>query len=98
MALKKEIVLDNGIMLNYHRIGEIQNIVNGKTKLVIYSYINQEQRNREKNREAMYYDDIYRITNLETLDYNDKLTIREAYEYLKTTEKYKDAEDVFEEN
>ena len=97
MALKKTIILPNGVPMEYHRIAEIQNIVNNQTQLVIYSYVNQEQRNREKNHEIRYSDDIYRTTDYAMLDYNDKLTIKEAYEYLKTTEKYEGAEDVFEE-
>ena len=96
MALKKTIILSNGVPMSYHRISEIQNIVNGKTKLVIYSYVNQEQRDREKNHEIRYSDDIYRTTDYAMLDYNDKLTIKDAYEFLKTTEKYDCAEDVFE--
>ena len=98
MALKKEIILQNGVTMNYHRISEIQNVVNGKTTLVIYSYINEEQREREKNHKIMYSDDIYKIADYMYLDYNDTLTIKEAYEYLKTTDKYKDSEDIFEES
>ncbi len=96
MALKKEIILENGIILNYHRIAEIQNEVNGKTKLLIYSYLNKDQRDREKQEKSIAQ--IYRVGSLEKLNYNDKLTITQAYEYLKTIDKYKDAEDVFENN
>ncbi len=98
MALKKEIILENGISMNYHRIAEIQNVVNGKTILVIYSYVNQNQRNREKNNQLRYSDDIYKIIDRVITDYNDKLDIVSAYEYLKTIENYKDAEDIFEDD
>lgn len=97
MALKKTIILENGIPMEYHRIGAIENVVNGNTNLKIFSYVNQQQRNREKNHEIRYSDDIYKITTYETIPYNDTLTIKNAYEYLKTTEKYQGAEDVFEE-
>lgn len=97
MALKKTIILNNGIPLNYHRISEINNIVNKNTVLTIYSYVNKKQREREKNNDYKYPDEIFKITDYAVLPYNDKLTIQEAYEYLKTTEKYEGAEDVFEE-
>ena len=97
MALKKEIILENGIPMNYHRISQINNIVNVGTQLIIFSYVNQEQRNREKNKEIRYSDEIYKITDAVLISYNDTLKIEDAYEYLKTTDKYKDAEDIFEE-
>lgn len=97
MALKKTIILENGIPMNYHRIVEINNIVNRGTFLKIRSYVNEEQRLKEKNKEIRYSDDIYIIDDYTVLEYNDKLSIKEAYEFLKTTEKYQGAEDVFEE-
>lgn len=97
MALKKTIILDNGIPVSYHRIAEIQNIVNRNTRLLVYSYINEEQRNREKNHEIRYSDDIYIAKSYEDIGYNDTLIIEKAYEYLKHTPKYEGAEDVFEE-
>lgn len=96
MALKKKIILENGISMEYHRIAEIQNIVNYNTILIINSYVNQEQRNREKNHEIMYSDDIYKIIDKVEIPYNDTLDIVSAYEYLKTTPKYEGAEDIFE--
>ena len=98
MALKKIITLENGIPMSYHRIAEIKNIVNYGTVLIINSYVNQEQRNREKNYEIRYADDIYKVVSQMKIEYNDKLDIKSAYEYLKTTEKYQNAEDIFEEN
>ena len=98
MALKKQITLPNGVPMEYHRILQINNVVNSNTVLVIRSYINQEQRNREKYKEIEYSDDIYTSQDFALLPYNDTLTIREAYEYLKTTEKYEGAEDVFDED
>ena len=98
MALEKTIILSNGVPMNYHRISEIKNIVNRNTQLEIISYVNQEQRNREKNYEIRYADDIYKVVSQIKIEYNDKLDIKSAYEYLKTTEKYQNAEDIFEEN
>lgn len=98
MALKKDIEQENGVILSYHRIAEIENIVNDSTKLKIISYVNQKQRQKEINA-GMYGDArIYIMTSEEKLNYNDTLSIKEAYNYLKTTDTYKGAEDVFEED
>lgn len=48
MALSKEIVLDNGIVLNYHRVVSINKITNFKNDIEVASYINEEQRKKEK--------------------------------------------------
>ena len=98
MALKKTIILENGIPMQYHRISEINNVVNSGTSIVIKSYVNQEQRNREKNNEIRYSDDIYVVLDNVNIPYNDQLDIVSAYKYLKTTDKYYGAEDVFEDN
>lgn len=93
MAIKKDIELDNGIVLSYHRISKIENIVNDKTKLEIISYINQNQREREieANDDSV---NVLKLTTTEELEYNDTLTIEDAYNYLKTTEKYENSIDV----
>ena len=97
MAIKKTIILSNGVPMDYHRIAEINNIVNRGTFLRIRSYVNEEQRLKEKNKEIRYSDDIYVIEDYVSMEYNDKLTIKEAYDFLKTTDKYKGSEDIFEE-
>ena len=48
MALQKEIVLENGMVLNYHRVVSINKITNFKNNIEIASYINSEQREKEK--------------------------------------------------
>ena len=91
MALKKDIKQDNGIVLTYHRIVGIENIINDKTILQVHSYLDKEQREKERNKVD---GDIYIVTNYEIMDYNDTLTAHNAYDYLKTLEKYEDAEDI----
>lgn len=98
MALSKEITLDNGIKLNYHRIVSVNKITNTNTVIEIASYINEKQRQKE----IEYYEDthadkvmnVYIDTNYINKEYNEEDTIKELYEYLKTTEKFKDALDV----
>lgn len=94
MALNKTIILENGVPMTYHRIAEIKNIVNVGTVLIINSYVNKEQREREKNYEIKYSDDIYKVIDYVSINYNDKFDIVSAYDYLKATDKYKNAENI----
>lgn len=97
MALKKDITLNNGIVVNYHRIVSINNITNQSTKIEVASYINEEQRNREKN----WYEtggiedmNVLIVTNIYTAPYNKELNVDTAYEYIKELEQFLDSEDV----
>lgn len=99
MALKKDIKLENDIILSYHRIARIDNFINEKTNILVYSYVNQYQRDRGREGIQISFkpNDIYMIPYNESIEYNQNLTVKEAYEYLKTTDRFKGAEDVFEE-
>nr|DAI88361.1 MAG TPA: hypothetical protein [Caudoviricetes sp.] len=48
MALKKEIELENGVMLNYHRIVSFNKITNISNVIEIASYTNEKQRKKEE--------------------------------------------------
>lgn len=48
MALIKEIELDNGIILNYHRITSLNKITNMSNMIEISSYTSESQRQKEK--------------------------------------------------
>lgn len=113
MALEKEILLENGIILNYHRIVSLNKITNISNNIEINSYVNKAQRDKEK----IYQDvqaknangEILTEEEQELLDeginvlveadyiqkkYNANETIEEAYEFLKTIDKYKNGEDI----
>ena len=95
MALKKPIKNDVNIPLEYHRIQSIKHIINGNTEIIVYSYVDNEEREREKDREQnIYHDDIYKSTKTYSLDYNDQLSIETAYNYLKSLNEFKDAIDI----
>lgn len=100
MALKKQIELDNGIILNYHRIVSVNKITNNTTVIEVASYINETQ--RQKELEALQQSqetgeavptNIFIETTLTNKDYSEDETIKELYDYLKTTDKFKDAKD-----
>lgn len=67
MALQKEIELENGIILNYHRIVSLNKITNITNIVEINSYANEKQRQKEKE-----YQDIQK-KNV----FNEELTIEE---------------------
>lgn len=96
MALKKMIIQPNGVPTEYHRIYNIENIVNKQTIIKVYSYINEAERERDKNKPkySIQTDTVYIVESEKELDYDDTLTVDDAYEYLKTLEKYSGAEDV----
>lgn len=94
MALLKSIELENGIVLNYHRIVSINKITNHSTRLEVAGYINEQKRQQEiqklANNESM---NVYIDTAYIGVDYDETSTIKDWYEYLKTTDRYVGAED-----
>lgn len=96
MALSKEIELENGTKVSYHRIVDITKVVNRYVSLQIASYVNEEQRQKEidfypPDGESTIFCIYSEILNL---PYDEDKTIQDYYDYLKTTDKYKDAIDV----
>lgn len=61
MALLKDIKLKNGIVTNYHRIGNVTIEVNNKIKIQVFSYLSKEEREKEIN----YNDIVKRARNYE---------------------------------
>lgn len=101
MALKKEIILDNGITVNYHRIVSLSKITNQSNIIEVASYTSKEKREEEKEaikkgQEAgeAISTNIFIDTTYINKEYNENETIEDAYSYLKTTEKFKDAGDI----
>ena len=97
MALKKDIVLDNGIVLNYHRVVSVNNITNQTSIIEVASYINEEQRNKEKE----WYEtnsqgdmNVFIETKYYSKGYDKELNVDNAYEYLKTLEDFIESEDI----
>lgn len=93
MALNKEIQTSNGIITNYHRIMSINNITNKETQIVVYSYANENKRVEEGN--STPDEDIFNVISSEmiTKEYEENFDVVKGYEYLKTLDKYKEAED-----
>lgn len=113
MALQKQIELENGVILNYHRITSFNKITNITNNIEVSSYTNEKQRLKEKEYQELQQKsiqgikleenelekinkgiDVFIETEYLNLTYDENMTIKEAYEYLKTLEKYKDSIDV----
>ena len=101
MALSKKIELDNGITVNYHRIVTINKVTNNTTIIEVASYTSEEKRQEEIEALAKGQETgtavpmtIFIDTTFLNKEYNETDTIKDLYDYLKTTEKFKDAEDV----
>lgn len=95
MALKKDIELDNGIVVTYHRIVSIVKVTNSSCAIEVASYINEAQ--REKEKEALKDGlsmNIFIDTTYISKEYDEEEAISDIYNYLKETEKFKDAEDL----
>ena len=95
MALLKTIELDSGIVLNYHRIVTITKVTNHSTIIEIAGYTSKDKRNQEvqqieNGQEITAYID----TSFMSVDYDENATIKDWYDYLKTTDRYLDAEDI----
>lgn len=95
MALQKEIVLDNGITVNYHRIVSVNNVTNHASIIEIASYTNEVKRLEEKeklaNNEPM---NIFISTEYLNTEYDKNLNVDNGYDYLKTIDKFKDSKDI----
>lgn len=91
MALKKDITLNNGIVLNYHRVASVNNITNQQSNIEVTSYINEEQRNKEKEwYETKSQDDmnVFIETKYYSKEYDENLNVINAYDYLKTLDEF----------
>lgn len=94
MGLKKEITLSNGVSVSYHRIVSLNNITNVSTIIEVGSYTSEEKREEEKvaiqNAQSI---DVFIDTEYINKDYTENMTIEQAYDYLKTLDKFKSSED-----
>lgn len=101
MALSKKIELENGIVVNYHRIVSINKITNSVTVIEVASYINKSKREEEITALQDWQENgivepmnVFIDTTFLNKEYSETDTIKGIYDYLKTTDKFKDAEDI----
>lgn len=90
MGLSKRYQLPNGVTTNYHRISQVHHLVNKWTRLCVTSYTSQAKRKEEQTEE------VYTAVTWHEMEYTDGLTLKQAYEWLKTQEPFIDAKDAIE--
>lgn len=94
MGLSKRVTLANGVQTNYHRIRTIMHDVGNKTLVDVVSYTSRAK--REEEREAGGLAETCVAVEWHEHDYDDSLTVADAYAWLKTTETFEGATDVLE--
>ena len=90
MALRKDITQMDGIVTSYHRIAFTQITTNRQNSITVFSYINEDARDEEK--EEIVVQPYCQSKTYET-GYDQTMTIDSAYEYLKTLPEFEGAED-----
>ena len=97
MALLKQIELNNGIITNYHRVVSINKITNTTNMIEVASYTSKEKREEEKeyyaSQDPTKHMNVFIDTTFINKDYEETETIQDIYDFLKTTDKFKDAVD-----
>lgn len=101
MALEKEIELENGIKVSYHRIVSVTKITNNQTIIEVASYTSQEKREEEKEYlsraiENNNYEqsNIFIHTTYINAPYEESRQIQDYYDYLKLTDEFGRADDI----
>jgi len=94
MAIIKNIELDNGVEVNYHRVVSVNNITNVSSIIEVGSYTSKAKRQEEKEKIANHEPmNIFISTEYISIPYEETLNVVGAYNYLKTTEKFDGAQD-----
>lgn len=90
MAIKKEIIQDDGVLTDYHRILYVMNVINSHTSIVVLSYPSETMRFEEQNGKIS---NPYKKTITYEIAYSPDMTAESAYSYLKTLDVFAGAED-----
>lgn len=94
MALIKEIILNNGISTNYHRVVSVNCVTNQCNIIEIASYTSASKREEEK--EALKTGKEHNVfieTVFYNTEYNPEMTVISAYDYIKALPEFVDATD-----
>lgn len=102
MAVKISLTEDNGIVTEYHRIALVSIDVHNQNTILVHSYLGEAGRQVEKDYAAGLYNDVdagmmhfpYVTAKYYHLEYDEDMTVKKAYEYLKTLPRFIGAEDV----
>jgi hypothetical protein len=90
MALYKPIKQPDGVTTDYHRVLFLTITPNQQNSVAVCSYVDPVSRADEQAGDM----DPYRKTITYETDYQENMSIKDAYEYLKTLPEFEGAEDV----
>lgn len=94
MAIIKEIELNNGVVVNYHRVVSVNNITNQSSIIEVAGYTNKSKREEEKQKISRGEEmNIFIHTKYLNVPYDSNLNINSAYEYIKTLNDYSNSTD-----
>lgn len=89
MALIKKIVMTNGLPLEYHRIALVSLDINNQNTVLVYSYLNEEARQYEKDYAAglIEGEPVFPYVHSEYYnpEYSGVMSISRAYDWLKSS-------------
>lgn len=96
MALKKEIIREDGVPTMYHRVNALLVHTNHLVTIEVVSYLNEETRNAQKEGLMEPYEGVtnYRVP----YDELGSPTITDAYIWLKKHPDFEGAEDIVEDD
>lgn len=102
MAIQKQVIADNGITTEYHRVAMVKIDTNQQNTILVHSYLSEDARQIEKDYAAGLYNSVdegmmhfpFVDANYYNCDYDGKMTVSKAYDYLKTLPEFSGAVDV----
>lgn len=103
MAITIDKTLPNGVPLSYYRIVSLTTVVNKQTTIELAGYVSEEARKAEQDAQAEAQEsgqfpaiDVFIDTQYIVVDYDPDMSVTKAYQLLKATEGFEDAEDVID--
>lgn len=94
MALIKEIELDSGVTIRYHRVDSIRHYVNKDILIVITSYTSKAKRLEELDKLSRgEQTNIFTESSYISVPYVTNFNVFDAYAAIKQLEKFEGAED-----
>lgn len=93
MAIGKNIKIENGLTLTYHRVYSVVNNINSSIDVCVMSYVNQNDRTMEKENSETVYSS---LTVYNTNRTADVYTASDAYDFLKSLPEFEGAIDILE--
>lgn len=100
MGLIKSIYSDMHIPMTYHRIHSVSNTSHDHFSIGVIQYMSKSDRKRQKEDPSapMYTSAITFIKQYDNPEEDENLTIRQAYDWLKTLEYFEGAIDDFDDD